>query len=261
MDKILFIIYQDQIRFVPNKAMSCKEYYISLGGDMMEYHNLIRGMIMDDKLIFMKSDFSYDDEVIKIAKKCAPIIMEQLNMPNLITCCGIDQMGNRWRPSIVFKDGNYVPPKKEVELNEEQKELMNRTQVVEAKTEGQLFDYKNNYDDPLFAKYASRFSLYLLIATIIVKVVLYYQHNLDIYNRFIALIVFLQIFFLILSIFGYRKRKKITRFYGLCATGCLFLLMNLPDIIIGAINLFFTIDQTYIVKFLAFFHRRKKRKV
>ena len=49
MDKILFIIYNDEIRFVPQKGMSCKEFYNSLGGSARDYDDTIRGMITGNK--------------------------------------------------------------------------------------------------------------------------------------------------------------------------------------------------------------------
>ena len=67
---------------------------------------------------------------------------------------------------------------------------------------------------------------------------------------------------LILCIFGYRKQKKRTFIFGLSATAALFLLLDIYDIVIGAITLLFTIDQKYIVHILDFihniFHKKKK---
>lgn len=264
MDKILFIIYQDEIRFVPNKSMSCKQYFLSLGGNMNDYDNLIRGMITDNKLLFMKTNYQYDSEVVSVAKKCAPVIKERLNMPQLITCCGIVKGVGKdpWKPALVLEDEN-------VTINEEQRELLERVEYQNTPTpstsENVVLEIKNDITDEKFAKYASRFSFYLLLATIISKVVLHFQHKLDLDNRFILLLVVVQIVSLVLCIFGYRKQKKKTFVFGLTATAALFLLLDLYDIIIGSITLLFTVDQTYIVHFLDFihklFHKEKKSKV
>ena len=261
MDKILFIIYQDEIRFVPNQSMSCKQYFLSLGGNMDDYDQLIRGMITDGKVLFMKTNYQYDSEVVNVAKKCAPIIKDKLNMPHLITCCGIVKGVGKvpWKPALVLED-------EDIKINDEQKELLERVEYVNTPvqntTENVVLEIKNDITDEKFAKYASRFSFYLLLATIIAKVVLYYQHNLDLQNSFILLLVAVQIISLILCIFGYRKQKKRTFIFGLSATAALFLLLDIYDIVIGAITLLFTIDQKYIVHILDFihniFHKKKK---
>lgn len=265
MDKILFIIYQGEIRFVPNKSMSCKQYYLSLGGSIKDYDHLIRGMITDGKILFMKTNYQYDSEVVSVAKKCAPLIKEKLNMPNLITCCGIVKgIGKSpWKPALVLEDTE------EPVINQEQRELLERVEYQKTPTpstnENVVLEIKNDISDQQFAKYAARFSFYLLLATIGAKVLLHFQHKLDLDNRFILLLVVVQILSLILCIFGYRKQKKRTFIFGLTATAALFLLLDIYDIIIGSITLLFTVDQTYIVHMIDFihkiFHKEKKTKV
>ena len=253
MKRILFIIYEGEIRFVPDEKMSCKEYYESIGGDLSKYKNVIRGMIRDGKLVFMKENLQYDNETIAMAKKCGPIIKQQLNMPDLEVGCGVfrGETEEDWKPMFLLKEET---------LSDEQKELLSRTDNTP--NTNNVIDFKNDISDDNFAKYASKFSLYLLIATIIVKVVLHFQHNLDMDNRWISLLVFIQVISLVICTVGYKLKSKITKFVGLLASFALFFLLDLPDIIIGIINLLFTIDQTYIVKILEFFnnliHKKKK---
>ena len=256
MDRILFIIYHDEIRFVPNKDMGCKEFYLSLGGDEKEYSSLIRGMIKDGKIVFMKDHYQYDSEVILMARKCAPLIKKQLNMPDLVVGCGLrrGKTPEEWEPLFIL---NNI---EETALSEEAKELLGRVEHKDSSTE--VIEFKNNTNDTTFAKYASRFSFYLLVAAIVVKIILYYQHKININSRWVVLIIAIQLLSLFICMIAYRLKSKSTKYFGLIASAALFFLFDLADIIIGIINLLFTVDQTYIVKILELFnkiiHKKKK---
>ena len=256
MDRILFIIYNGQVRFVPNREMSCKEYYLSLGGDAKEYDSVIRGMIKGKNIVFMKSNLQYDSEVVRIAKKCAPIIREQLNMPDLVVCCGIVRGKNdyEWKPMMIVDENTD-----NVVISDEAKELLERVNYKNEESQS-VVDFKNNTDDDSFAKYASRFSFFLLIATIIVKVVLYYKHTINFDSRWVSLLIFIQIFTLVICWIGYRIKFKPTKYIGLIASASLFFLFDLADIIIGVLNLLLTIDQGYIVSIFDFIHKLFKKK-
>ena len=258
MDRILFIIYHGEVRFVPNREMSCKEYYVSLGGDIKEYDSVIRGMIKGNYIIFMKSNFQYDSEVVRMAKQCAPLIKEQLNKPDLIVCCGIirGKSEDDWKPMMVVDE--YL---EESSISDEAKELLERVDYQNNETDS-VVDFKNNADDDSFAKYASRFSFVLLLATIIVKVVLYYQHTINFDSRWVSLLIFIQVFSLVICWIGYRIKFKPTKYIGLLASASLFFLFDLADIIIGVLNLLLTIDQGYLVSIFQFIQKLfKKRKV
>ena len=60
--KILFIIYNGEIKFLQNSPMDHREWYQSLGGNMEEYDNVIRGYIIDNMIIFFKANLNYDNE-------------------------------------------------------------------------------------------------------------------------------------------------------------------------------------------------------
>ena len=51
-NRILFIVINGEIKFIQNTTMDHREWYQSLGGNMDEYENVIRGYIMDNKIIF-----------------------------------------------------------------------------------------------------------------------------------------------------------------------------------------------------------------
>ncbi len=250
--RILFLIYKDEIKFTQNPNIDHKEWFHAIGGTDEEYENLIRGFIIDDKMIFVKKDLGYDSEVISVAQRCAPLIKKQLNKPYLKVCCGIQRgmNGSSWEPIMVLKEES---------VTEEQKELLQRVDHGSSNTSGTIIDFKNNYEDPKFIKYAEKFTLILLIITIIVKVILIGNKTILMSSRWNSLLVYAQIIFLILTLIGYNRKMKNTKYFGIAACIALFFMFDLPDIIIGIINLFFTVDQTYIIDFLDFCHRIKEK--
>ena len=62
-NRILFLIYNNEVKYLQNSNMDHREWFLSLGGKQEEYEQLIRGFIMDGKVLFFKgSEFKYDNE-------------------------------------------------------------------------------------------------------------------------------------------------------------------------------------------------------
>ena len=100
--KILFMIFNNEVKIQEDNGMDHREWYLSLGGNPDEFDKLIRGFVIGDKIIFYRGNFSYDEEVINYAKAYAPYIRNVLGNNNLIVCCGIlaNGINNSWEPSI-----------------------------------------------------------------------------------------------------------------------------------------------------------------
>ena len=73
-NKTLFMIIDNQVLYLSDSNMDHREWYVSLGFDSSSFDNVIRGFIADNKIIFYKGFFQYDDSVIKAAEVLSPSI-------------------------------------------------------------------------------------------------------------------------------------------------------------------------------------------
>ncbi len=249
-NKILFMIYNDEIKFLTNSEMDHKEWYLSLGGDINNYDNVIRGFVINNQIIFFKSNLSYDQEVIDMASKCAPIMKQQLKNPSLKVCCGITpgMDGSSWEPIMTLNDNELTGFSIKMEdAKKEEAKQQEPKQEIELQP---VLDFKNDYNDPKFIKLATTFTSIIIALTIIIKVLLLKSKKIDLNDRWTVLLVILQVGLLVLSLLGYLKKNSKTKYIGIAASAALFFMFDLFDIVIGVFNLFFTIDQGYILKII-----------
>ena len=248
-NKILFMIYNGEIKFLNNTTMDHREWYLSLGGDINNYDNVIRGYVINNNLIFFKANLSYNQEVIDMAHKCAPAMKQQLNNPNLRVWCGISpgMNGASWEPILELKENELTGFS--INIQEETKKHQMKSHQGE-KELSPILEFKNNYEDPKFIKFATVFTSIILVLTILSKIYLYTIEKLNFTSRWSILLVISQIVLLIITLVGYNKKLNSSKYFGLASSIALIFMFELPDIIIGIINLFFTIDQGYILKIL-----------
>lgn len=248
-NKILFMIYNDEIKFLTNSEMDHREWYLSLGGDINNYDNVIRGFVVNNKIIFFKANLMYDQEVIDMASRCAPVMKQQLKNPNLTVCCGITpgMNGAEWEPILTLKDEELTgfSIKMDKPIKEETKDIPKEEVELQP-----ILDFKNNYKDPKFIKFATIFSIVILILTIVSKIILINTKKIETTSSWNILLIVLQVLFIILSIIGYNRRNDKTKYIGILASASLFFMFDIYDIVLGALNLFFTIDQGYILKLI-----------
>jgi len=246
-NKILFIVWNGEIKFLQNSTMDHKEWFLSLGGKIEDYDNVIRGYIMEEKIIFFKANLNYDSEVIDFATKMGNKIKNQLNAPHYKVCCGINpgQNGSKWEPILVLNDQDLEGYKTEEQL-EKEKQLQNQTN--DNSTTSPLIEFKNDMEDPNFRKYATTFTLVLFGIAILAKIIMVNNKTLMTNNRWNYMLILFQSIGFILTIVGYNQKLSKTKYFGIVASVASFFLFDLVDIIVGAVNLFFTIDQSYIVK-------------
>ena len=255
-NRILFIVINGEIKFIQNTTMDHREWYQSLGGNMDEYENVIRGYIMDNKIIFFKANLNYDSEVIDFATKMGIPMRNQLNHPEYKICCGIDpgHDGNKWEEIITLNDKDLVGYKSEEEIEKEKQELDKRLAEASSNT-APLIEFKNNIEDPKFRKYATTFTLVLFGIAIVAKIIMVNNKTLMTDNRWNYLLIMFQSAGFILTMLGYMQKWSKTKYFGLMASVASFFLFDLIDLIVGAINLLFTIDQSYILKTVDFFKK------
>ena len=247
-NKILFMIIGNEVKYLADSNMDHREWYTSLGLDINNYDNIVRGYVIDGKIIFFKGMFNYDNEVIDCAKRFAPGMKLTLNNPHLEVYCGIlaNSLGGKWEPILRINEneltGNVV--NKEVSKKE----------YVPKKLESSL-EFKNNYNDPKFIKLAVIVTMIVLIISIIVKVSLIIKGRFHI-GGFDLLLTLIQVILLGITILGYTKKANYTKYTGISAGIALVLTFDIIDILIGILYFLFSIDATYFTKILSKIKRK-----
>lgn len=240
-NKILFMLIEDEIKYLKNSNMDHREWYISLGYDVKNYDNIIRGFIIEDKIIFFKGiNFNYDEEVITAAKKYAQDMKKHLNNMNLEVYCGIviNSYGAKWEPILKLKDDELIS-------NVEEK---NPKKIYNPKKTEDMIEFKNNYNDKKFVNKAIIISIITAILSIIVKIYLVYMKKYS-FNKLADLFLCLaQVGLLGTTAYGYKNEKKYAKYLGLAASILLLLSLNPFDIILGILYLLFSLDEGYYKK-------------
>lgn len=251
-NRILFMIIDDQVKYLTEGNMDHREWYVSLGLDPNNYENIVRGFIMDNKIIFFKgANFIADSEVITMAKRHAPGIRLYLNN-NYDVYCGIEahSLGGKWEPIVRINDNELtgVVQKKE----EPKKEYI-------PKETGPAIEFKNDYNDPKFIKRA-------ILVTIVVIILSVLFNLMDIMrdpSRFgflEFLFIVAQVGCLLYTIVGYKQKKEEVKVTGIIASLLLVFTFNLDNIVLGIFYFVFSVDQNYILKLIELIKKLLKGK-
>lgn len=247
MNRVLFMIVNNQIKYLTGSDMDHREWYNSLGLDINNFDNIVRGYVIDNKIIYFKGMmFNYDEEVIKAARVFTPSIRSYLGNPSLEVYCGIivNGQGQKWEPVL--------------RINENEITGFVQTKPVEIKNKeyietGPVLELKNNYEDPKFIKTATVVTLIVLVLTLVLKIILFSkQELLQTRNSFDILLSIAQIGSLGFVIYGYNKKISYTKYIGIIASILIVLTLDVFDIIIGVLYFLFSIDQNYFIKVINF---------
>lgn len=247
MNRVLFMIVNNQIKYLTGSDMDHREWYNSLGLDINNFDNIVRGYVIDNKIIYFKGMmFNYDEEVIKAARVFTPSIRSYLGNPSLEVYCGIivNGQGQKWEPVL--------------RINENEITGFVQTKPVEIKNKeyietGPVLELKNNYEDPKFIKTATIVTLIVLVLTLVLKIILFSkQELLQTRNSFDILLSIAQIGSLGFVIYGYNKKISYTKYIGIIASILIVLTLDVFDIIIGVLYFLFSIDQNYFIKVINF---------
>lgn len=247
MNRVLFMIVNNQIKYLTGSDMDHREWYNSLGLDINNFDNIVRGYVIDNKIIYFKGMmFNYDEEVIKAARVFTPSIRSYLGNPSLEVYCGIivNGQGQKWEPVL--------------RINENEITGFVQTKPVEIKNKeyietGPVLELKNNYEDPKFIKTATIVTLIVLVLTLVLKIILFSkQELLQTRNSFDILLSIAQIGSLGFVIYGYNKKISYTKYIGIIASILIVLTLDVFDIIIGFLYFLFSIDQNYFIKVINF---------
>lgn len=241
----LFMIINNGVQILPNTNMDHREWYTSLGLDLNNFENTIRGYVMDNKIVFFKgSSFSYDDETYKAALIYSPVIRNYFNNQNLEVCCGIiiNQYDSKWEPVVKISNEEIVNYHPVVNQPIEKKDYSK----VETSP---IIEFKNNYEDKKFIKTAVIVTSIVLLLVIIIKIILFQEQKiLQLSNPLDILLSAAQISLLGFSIYGYLKKLSYTKYISIIASVLVILTLDIYDIIIGIVYFLFSIDQNYFIK-------------
>ena len=244
--KILFMVIDNKVKYLSDSDMDHREWYKSLNLDLDEFDNVVRGFILDNKIVFYKGLFKYDNETIDIAEKMDPEMRKKLNNPNLEVYCGVyTNEGEKWEP-IHRVDNPNINNRFEKDTNIEKKTIEKSNDIKEELDP--LIEIKNNYEDPKIVKRAMIGTIIVLIINIILKIVLYKTNCLVLSNTLDTLLVFIQFILLIVSIYLYNIKNKLASITSLAAAVTIVLTFNIFDIILGLIYFIFMIDQSIFSK-------------
>ncbi len=247
-DRILFMIVENNVVYLSNSPMDHREWYQSLGYDMNLFESIIRGYVMEGKIIFFKgSTFNYDQEVITCARQFSPRIRRDLQIESYPVYCGITipSPGAKWEPVVKLAEeeltGMVASPK---------------TEVVEKPPieTGPAIEFKNDISNDSFSKTAVLVTSIVLGCTFLLKIFLFAQGKILHLNSFIdVLLTILQLGFLGATIYFYSKKNVRAKATGLGASICLIFTLHIWDILLGICYFLFTIDQGYFTKVIDFF--------
>ena len=246
--KVLFMILDDDVLYLENSDMDHKEWYTSLNRDPNYYEQVIRGFIIDNKIVFFKGFFEYDNSVIRCARMFGTKIREHVK-ENYPVYCGIlpNGAGGKWEPIMKISEDELNTPI--VEKKEEPK-------VVSNKPTRPLFEFKNSYLSDSFIKIAIPVTIGVLILSLICMIFQLQKpisHTMDI----ILMIIFSIL--LIATCIGYYLKKPFTKFIAIASPVVMIFTFNLPCIIISVLYGLFTIDQGYFVKLIQFIRKVFKK--
>ena len=242
----LFMIVDNSVKILPNTTMDHREWYTQLGLDLNNFENIIRGYVIDNKIVFFKgSTFTYDDETYKAALVYSPVIRNYFNNPNLEVCCGIiiSQYDSKWEPVVRISNDeitNYKPLPQPVE-----KKYYSKVETAP------VIEFKNNYEDKKFIMTATVVTSIVLVLVIIIKIILFKEQKiLQLSNPLDILLSITQIGLLVFCIFGYLKKLSFTKYISIIASVFMVLTLDIYDIIIGILYFLFSIDQSYFTKLI-----------
>ena len=102
--RIAFIIYQDNVYYMKDSILSHWEFAQTIGISKENFDTLCRGYYLNEKLIFYKGNFEYDDDLIEYAKQYFDEIKKELKLEKVKVYFGqkIGKIGEAWPPDYFY---------------------------------------------------------------------------------------------------------------------------------------------------------------
>lgn len=250
MNKVLFMIINNEVRFNMDSNSDHRQWYNSLGLNPELFEAIVRGFIISNKIIFYKgSTFNYDEEVIKAAKMYTPYIRFTMQNQSLEVYCGISFTSQtNWEPIMKINENEITG----IQSVKEEKKVNNNK--VES---GPLLEIKNNYEDENFCKLATKVTIITLVLTVITKIILFTTKQLMMNNFQDMIFAIIQIILLLITLFGIWKKKFYAKFTGIIASLLLVFTFHILDVIIGILYFLFCVDYHYYINIYKLIKKEK----
>ena len=236
------MIIGNEVKTLINDSRDHREWYLSLGLDPNLFDTIVRGYVLDGKIVYFKGPtYSYDEDVIKAARIYTPSIRSILNQANLEVYCGIlfEGVGSKWEPILKINENEITGV-----VPGEVKEEKVKKEVVET---GPFLEFKNNSSDPSFIKTATIVTIVVLILAILIKIPLF-QKLKTVALYFIS--CFIQVILLGFTIYGYQKKIPSAKYMGVAASVAIIITLDFLDVVLGILYFVFSVDQGYFIKFI-----------
>lgn len=258
-DRIMFMVINDRVVYLKNNDYDHKEWYNSLGLDPNLYEQVIRGFIMNGKIIFFKGlTFNYDDEVINCATRHATEMRNFLQNNDLEIWCGIlvnGIYGNKWEAVYRVNDDeihSFDEKKLEAEKIEKEEEMNHgEDRVIISKlvdSAESVISFKNDINDERFIKIVVMDSIITLIITIVLKIILSFMNMFSFHNFGDFLLIIFQISLIIACVLSYKKKNQRGKIIGVFAGLSLCLTFHIVDILLGIHYALLNIDyKIYVI--------------
>ena len=100
--RVAFMIVDGKVLYLENSTMSHYEWAMSLGLDTDKFNKLTRGYARDERIVFYKGNFEFDEKIIEDAKIYANEIARHCNMVSAEVYAGVNigKPGQVWLPKI-----------------------------------------------------------------------------------------------------------------------------------------------------------------
>ena len=240
MKQVLFMILEGDVKFLTSDTMDHREWYNSLGKDPNLFDEVIRGFILNNKIVYYKgSTFRYDDEVIKAAKMYTPYIRHSMNNPTLEACCGVTFTSpTEWEVVVKIQENEITgiasTPKEEVKQDT-----------------GPSFHIENNVQDEQFRKNAMIVTGVVIALSLISKIFLLQKQEILSLSHFFDLFLIVAQFALLgFSIYLYAKKKEIAKYTSIAASVVLILTFHIVDVILGILYFLFCVNQNIFISII-----------
>ena len=246
-NKIQFMIINGDVQYLENSTIDHREWYISLGGNPNDFEQVIRGFIMDNKIVFFKGlNFNYDQQVMNAAIMYSEKIKQAMNNPNLEVYCGItiSSYGAKWEPVLKINDNELQKEKKEEQIVND-KAFQNQYGHIDNSS---MLEIKNDYNDEKFLKKGSLVTIIIMAISILNSLFFQTIGRAVIVSKFDVFLSILQVILLGLCVYLYKQKNKYVKYVAIATSIVMIFTFNLISIILGIIYLLFTIDQKYFQK-------------
>ena len=253
-EKKLFMILHDDILYLENSDMDHKEWYVSLGEDSNTFDNVIRGFVIDNKIIFFKAFFNYDEEVIKAAKRFGPIIRKKYNNDELGVFCGIlngGGYGKNWEPILELSNDELITEKKEPK----KKKVEKPNNISKEKA----FEVPNDYQSDSYTRIGFAISMIALGLSMIIIGFAVNSHTLQFKGMGDALLVFMQFALLIAVMVGYKLKSNNTKYGAFGVSLLMIFTFNIFEVILGILYFIFSVDIGYFTRSFSFIRSKLSR--